>query len=169
MQIVKTSILFVIFVLSNLIGRVIAGKYRYRLEELQDMKSALSIFKTKVKFTFEPIPEIFSQIAESLNSSISKIFESANDNMKNVSAGQAWEEAIFSSQNYLCNEDKKVLQMMSKMLGEADAQGQISQIEVTEEFLDRQIQEAEKEKYKNEKLYRKLGTIMGVAIIIILI
>ena len=61
------------------------------------------------------------------------------------------------------------MQMMGKMLGQSDVDGQISQIEITEEFLNRQIEEAEKEKMKNEKLFQKLGTILGLTLVTILI
>ena len=87
MQIAKIFILFIIFVLSNLIGKMIAGKFRYRLEELQEMKNALSIFKTKIKFTYEPIPEIFEEIASNLHTKMSKIFKTANEGMATLSAG----------------------------------------------------------------------------------
>lgn len=169
MQIAKLFILFVIFVLSNLIGKMIAGKYRYRLEELQEMKSALSIFKTKIRFTYEPIPEIFGEISSNLHTNISKIFKNAKENMNTQSAGQAWEEAVITSQNYMNKEDKNIMQMMGKMLGQSDIEGQISQIEITEEFLNKQLEDAEKEKIKNEKLYQKLGTILGLALVTILI
>ena len=64
MQIIKYFILFLIFILSNIIGKSIAKKYTYRLEELKEMKSALNIFKTKIEFTYEPIPEIFLEISK---------------------------------------------------------------------------------------------------------
>ena len=48
-------------------------------------------------------------------------------------------------------------------------EGQISQIELTSSFLDKQIIKAEKEKEKNVKMYRTLGVIVGTVIIIILI
>lgn len=48
-------------------------------------------------------------------------------------------------------------------------EGQLSQIEVTESFLDEQIKQAQEEKNKNEKLYKKLGMTIGLAIVIILI
>ena len=48
-------------------------------------------------------------------------------------------------------------------------QGQLNEINLTMDFLDTQIQEAEIECRKNEKMYRSLGTIFGLAIIIILI
>lgn len=58
---------------------------------------------------------------------------------------------------------------MSKLLGKTDLNGQISQIEITSSFLDEQIKKAEKEREKSEGMYRKLGMIIGLGIIIILI
>ena len=66
-------------------------------------------------------------------------------------------------------EDKQTIKTLSKLLGSTDTDGQISQIEVTETFLEKQIREAEEEKQKNEKLYKKLGATIGLAIVIILI
>ena len=45
----------------------------------------------------------------------------------------------------------------------------MSQIEITESFLEEQIRQAQEEKNKNEKLYQKLGMTIGLAIVIILI
>ena len=58
---------------------------------------------------------------------------------------------------------------MGKMLGKTDLNGQISEIELTEAFLETQIIDAQNEKNKNEKLYKNLGMITGVGIIVILI
>ena len=133
------------------------------------MKNALNIFKTKIKFTYEPIPEIFDEISKILNKNVGNIFLDAKNQMKSKTASQSWLDAIEKSNNNLEKEDKEVLLMLSKMLGEADLEGQISQIDITLEFLEKQIEEAEFEKNKNEKLYKKLGTIMGLAIVIILV
>ena len=59
--------------------------------------------------------------------------------------------------------------MLSKLLGQTDVNGQISQIEITENFLETQIKQAQEEKQKNEKLYIRLGTTIGLVIVIILI
>ena len=58
---------------------------------------------------------------------------------------------------------------LSKLLGRTDLEGQISQIELTSNFLDEQIEKAERERQKNESMYRKLGMIIGLGIVIILI
>ena len=88
--------------------------------------------------------------------------------MEEKSVSQAWEEAIEESENNLKKEDKKVLKTMSKLLGLTDVDGQISQIEITEKFLQDNIEIAKREKQRNEKLYTRLGTIMGLAIAIVL-
>ncbi len=161
--------LLLVFIASSFIGRCIAKKYAYRLEELEELKHILNIFKSKIRFTYEPIPEIFQEIGEQAKENIGQIFKKARKNMQKCSAGEAWEKAVNTSETNLTNEDIHVLLMLSKMLGQTDVEGQTSQIEITERFLEKQIIEAEQEKNKNEKLYRKLGTTIGLAIVIILI
>ena len=92
----------------------------------------------------------------------------AKENMKEISAGEAWEKAVEETECNLNNEDKKIVKTLSKLLGKTDVEGQISQIEITEKFLEGQIKEAEEERRKNEKLYTRLGTVMGLTIVIIL-
>lgn len=168
MVFVKYFILFLILVSSTLIGKFLSNKYIYRLEELEDIKNSLNILKTKIKFTYEPIPEVFGEIAENVNSNVSSLFVLAKQNMEKMSAGEAFEEAVDNIICNLKNEDKKVIKMLSKLLGQTDIEGQISQIEITEEFLRNQIKEAEEEKRKNERLYTRLGTVIGLTIVIIL-
>ena len=168
MQIIKYSMLFLILISSSLIGKFLAKKYVYRLQELEELRNSLNIFKTKIKFTYEPIPEIFKDISLNTSPNISNIFKIALENMKNENANIAWENAVDKSLTNLKKEDKHVLKTLSKLLGQTDSEGQISQIEITENFLETQIKEAQEEKQKNEKLYSRLGTTIGLAIVIIL-
>lgn len=168
MQIIKYFILFLILILSTLIGKFLSKKYVYRLEELEDMKNALNILKTKIKFTYEPIPEVFEEISKNVNKNVGNIFTLAKEKMKDESASKAWELAVEKTECNLKKDDKKIIKTLSKLLGQTDVEGQISQIEITEEFLEDQIKEAGEEKRKNEKLYTRLGTITGLVIVIIL-
>lgn len=168
MKIVKYFILFLILVFSTLIGKFLSKKYVYRLEELDDIKNALNILKTKIKFTYEPIPEIFEEISNNVNKNVGRIFSLAKEEMRDKIASEAWENAVEKVECNLKREDKKVIKTLSKLLGQTDVEGQISQIEITEEFLEEQIKEAKEEKIKNEKLYTRLGTVVGLTIVIIL-
>ena len=168
MQILKYFMLFLILTGCSLIGRYLSKKYVARVYELEEMKNALNMFKTKIKFTYEPIPVIFEDIAQNIHINVGQIFTLAKEKMKNNTANIAWEEAIEESENNLTKEDKYVLKTLSKLLGQTDLEGQISQIEITQKFLETQLKEAEEQKEKNEKLYSKLGTTIGLAIVIIL-
>lgn len=169
MQIIKYIMLFFVFTSSSLIGKYLSKKYVYRLEELEELRNSLNILKTKIKFTYEPLPEIFEEISKVSKNNVSQIFKDAKENLRNDNAGIAWKQAVEQNQNNLKDEDKEILKMMSKMLGQTDVEGQISQIEITEKFLDTKIKDAQIEKQKNEKLYTKLGTTIGLVIVLILI
>ncbi len=168
MQMIKYFILFIILVVCSLIGKYLSQKYVIRVNELEEMKNALNIFKTKIKFTYQPIPEIFDEIVQVTNQNIGQIFYLAKEKMKNETANIAWEQAIDECENSLTKEDKNVLKTLSKLLGQTDVEGQTSQIEITQKFLESQLEEAQEQKIKNEKLYSKLGTTIGLAIVIIL-
>ena len=97
-----------------------------------------------------------------------QVFRLAKEKMTTNTANIAWEKAVEESENNLTKEDKYVLKTLSKLLGQTDVEGQMSQIEITQKFLETQLKEAQQQKEKNEKLYSKLGTTIGLAIVIIL-
>ena len=169
MVFIKGVILFLIFISSTFIGILIAITYKNRVRDLEEMKNALNMLETKMKFTYEPIPEIFKEISKNMKQGISDIFLNAYKNMKNASAGTAWSKALDSSKTNLKNEDIEVLKKLNKLLGKTDIDGQISEIKLTNSFLEKQIEKSIKEQEKNEKLYKTLGMIIGLTVVIILI
>lgn len=116
MQFIKYCMLFFVFLIATLIGKNISQKYKFRLDELEELKNALNIFKSKIKFTYEPIPEIFVGIANNSNKNISNLFNMAVYKMKTKSAGVAWERAVDEFQSNLNEEDRQALKTLSKLL-----------------------------------------------------
>lgn len=172
MEIIKYFMLGLVLIISIIIGKFLSQKYSLRLEELEKIYNLLNILKTKLKFTYEPLPEIFEEIAENEKNNIGEIFKKAKEKMQENTASQAWEITINETEKEnktnLSKSDMQILKSLSKLLGQTDLEGQISQIEITQNFLQTQIKEAVNEKQKNEKLYSRLGTTIGLAIIIIL-
>ena len=89
--------------------------------------------------------------------------------MEKNDAGSAWKNSIDMTESNMNKEDKLILKKLGKMLGKTDLDGQINEIELVSNFLDTQIKYAEIEKNKNEKMYKTLGSIVGLAIVIVLI
>lgn len=84
-------------------------------------------------------------------------------------AGEAWEKSIDEAKIMLKKEDKEALKSLSKLLGSTGIEGQLNQLHMVNSFLEEQIKEASIAKDKNEILYKKLGVIVGLAIVIVLI
>lgn len=166
---IKFFILVLVFGSSLAIGILIANRYSSRVKELKEMKNALNMFETKIKFTYESVPEIFDEISNQVVGNIGNIFKVACEKMKDISAGEAWRESIDTQTSNMNTEDKDVLKNLGKLLGKTDIEGQISEIELVISFLDTQIEFAEKERVKNEKMYKTLGGIIGLTLVIIFI
>ena len=144
MIILKIIILILIFIISYLIGMVIAKQYSKRVEELEDIKNSLNVLQTKIRYSKEPLPEIFKDISKI--SKNKEIFDKANENMKTMLAGEAWKKSIQTIDNSFKKEDIKILENLGNMLGKTDSEGQINQIEEVKELLDIQIENANLDK-----------------------
>ena len=72
--------------------------------------------------------------------------------MNDITANIAWEETldevVKENKTNLKKEDINILKTLSKLLGQTDVEGQVSQIEITQNFLDAQIKEARRRKNK---------------------
>lgn len=171
MGFIKCILIFFVFIIFAIIGNLYSKKYTYRLNELEKIQTFLNIFKAKIKFTCLTIQEIFEQIYEENNNNIGKIFKLASEYINEESGKDAWEHALKSSEGKvnLNNEDIVALKTLGKMLGNTDIEGQVSQIELTEQLIIERIENAKFEKSKNSKLYKTLGIATGLTIAIILI
>lgn len=166
---VKYILLISIFSLSTAIGILVSKMYENRVLELKEFKNVLNIIKTKIKFTYEPLAEIFKQISKDNSTKVEKIFNNIAKKMEFIQVKSAWENSIQEADISINQEDKDILKKLGKLLGQTDVEGQVSEIEVTETFIDMQIEKAEEERKKNQKLYKTLGIIAGLVFVIILI
>ena len=169
MILLKCILLIMVFLIATYIGILSANRYKNRVVDLKEMQSALNMLETKIKFTYSPLPDIFEEISEHVNPNISHVFRMASIKMDNMNATDAWEQAIDISYTNLNKEDINTIKGLGKLLGKTDVEGQVSEIELVKKFLETQIDKAESECTKNEKLYRTLGIVSGMGIVIILI
>lgn len=169
MEIIKCMVYVLIFATSTTIGVMYSQKYQRRVAELKDFKTALNMLKTKIRFTYAPLKDIFYDISKSAKSKTASVFENACKKMEHYSATESWELAISETEMSITKEDKDILCQFGKLLGKTDIDGQLNEIELSLNFLDTQIEKAEDEKQKNAKLYKSLGIITGIGLIIILI
>jgi len=160
MNILKYVLLTGIFSLSTMIGSLISKMYENRVSELREFKNILNIMKAKIQFTYEPLAEIFKQISKENSTKVEKIIGKIANQIQYSNVNEAWSTCIQEADISINQEDKNILKRLGKLLGQTDVEGQLSEIEVTESFLDTQIVKAEEDKRKNQKMYKTLGVII---------
>lgn len=166
--------LFMIVILSYFIGIIVSNKYNMRVKEIEDIISALDLLETRVKYTYDTIADSFDFIAGNMKTKAYRIFMITASLLlenKNMSAGDIFrsvvdDESIFLS---LTKEDKEVLKGLGTSLGQMDLEGQLKNIVLIKQLLEKQLNEALEEKNKNFKLSRNLGLFSGLVLMIILI
>lgn len=151
------------------IGNNKANSFRLRVNKLRDLKCGFNIFKTKLEFSYEPVKESFYEISKLVYKENSNIFKSYIENLENGNFEKAWELSVAENSYGFSKEDIMLINGFGKLLGKTDVNGQINEINLADEFLDKQIFDAEENRKKNDKLYKSLGIIIGIGIVIILI
>ena len=116
MQVFKFILLFIVFCGSSYIGLLISKRYSNRTEELKQIKTALNMLEAKIKFTYEPLPEIFEQISKTVPKSIGEIFKTAQNTMKTTSVKEAWENSVNNTMLSINKEDKSILKELGNLL-----------------------------------------------------
>ena len=161
--------MILIIIICSYIGIDKAKTFSLRVFKLRNLKNSFNIFKTKLEFTYEPVKEIFTEISEIVYGNKNNIFKSYVNNMKNGKFEDAWNLAVAENSFSLSKEDIKIISNFGNLLGKTDLKGQINEIELANNFLDKQIMEAEETRKKNDKLYKSLGIIIGITIVIVLV
>lgn len=170
MGFIKGFFLLFVFAICSWIGFLFSRQYQYREKELKELKNAFHLLETKIRFTAIPLPEIFEEIAKTSSvTTIAELFRKASCQMQEKNAKEAWEIAVEQMEGNLKEEDRRMMKEFGRLLGKTDIDGQMSQIELTKSFLEEQIEKAKLDRKKNEKLYKSLGMVAGLAIVIVLV
>ncbi len=169
MEVLKNLILIVIFLISTYIGFLKSKEYTDRIDELKKYENALNMFKAKIEFTYAPIKEIFENISKSIYENKNNIFKMTIENLNTEDISKVWKLSVENYNGKFKKEDKEIIKMFGNLLGKTDKNGQISEIVLSQNFIMTQIEKAESERLKNGKLYKSMGVIVGLGIIIIFI
>ena len=171
MEILRYFFLFGIVAGSTSIGFIISKGYYERLDELNAFNTLINILQNTIKFTKLPLKDIFEQIGNiTIKTRVKNIFINCSQKIKDTTLENAWKQAIDEEMDYLNmkNEDFDVIETLGNTLGKTDIDGQMNELNQFKERLNIQIKQAEEEKRKNSKMFKSLGTIAGLVLVIIL-
>ncbi|ADL08076.1 stage III sporulation protein SpoIIIAB [Thermosediminibacter oceani] len=158
---------------STMIGFIIAGYYQQRPRTLRNLQQALSMLETEIDYGQTPLPEALKNVSRSCDPEISKFLERVRQlllSIEGFTAGEAWEKSLreFRSQFPLQESDFEILTSFGKYLGSSDKDDQIRNLKLTLSQLRQQEVLAVEEKQKNEKMWRYLGVLTGLTVVLLL-
>ena len=172
--VVKIILLTIVFLASMAIGFFISNRFSTRVRELEDIISALEIFETKISYTYDSLIDTFMYISENLKTKIYRIFFISAEHLrenKNMSAGDVFRNVVDEEKIFLELKDKdiEILKGLSVSLGQTDLENQIKNIRLVQQMLMTQLKDATEEKSRSYKMYRNMGVLTGLILIILLI
>ncbi|PYG86810.1 stage III sporulation protein AB [Ruminiclostridium sufflavum DSM 19573] len=158
---------------TSFIGFFLASECSKRPRALRELQSLLQMLENEISYLSNILAEAFNRIYENTDFDTAVLFGEAARHLGSdgCTADFAWETAV--EENYgrlsLNGEDRNILLSFGKMLGNSDLEGQLNNIRMISSQLKVQEIKAEEIKKKNEKMYRSLGVLSGLAIAIILL
>lgn len=165
----------IIVILScSFLGFVLSTDCRKRPQQLRELQGMLQMFENQISYLSDVITEAFDRISRIGCVEIGVFFRRTVEILKEEgakSASIAWEQAVRENikKTSLNIEDEEVLLSFGKILGKSDLEGQIKNIRLTLGQLKLQEGKAEDSRSKNENMYRSLGILGGIAVVIVLL
>lgn len=158
----------------SFLGFILSRDCSRRPQQLRELQTLLQMFENQISYLSDVLTEAFERISRVGNSEAALIFGSAAEILKNDSsrsAASAWEQAVRQCirRTALNREDEEVLVEFGRLLGSTDLEGQIKNIRLTMEALHLQENKAEESRNKNETMYKSLGILGGIAVVIVLL
>lgn len=161
-----------IVVVTTYIGFLVAKKLQKREETLRETILFFDMVENEIRYMLNVLPNAYESARQRLKGDLKIVIGQivvdmlANDNYE-LSG-----KTISSNINLLkelTSYDKEVIISTLKNLGRSDVDAQVNILENAKRTIQVQIDEAIEYKNKNSKLYKAVGTIAGMMIVIILV
>lgn len=169
----KLIISIAIIASSFKLGSIYAGTYTERKKLLGELIISLQMLETEISYNATPLPILLEKVGMRSKSDIAGLLLKTSQKLKeNVSHTfmEAWNIVIGEegSKTGFYSEDLELLKLLGSNLGSTNSENQVKYLRILMEETKRNYDRAIKEEDKNLKLYRHLGLLAGITIVIIL-
>ena len=168
---IKIIISIVILFITSYIGIEMAGALKSREEILTDMITFLRLVQNEMMYMLNSLPTAYEMSRQRLNTELKNVLGAISLDMSKLGTGKV-DASITNNINSIksLNEyDKEIIISTLKNLGRSDLESQYNIIENGITIINKQIKEANEIKNKNSKVYKTIGVITGLMIVIIFI
>ena len=173
MILLKISGSILILLSTSLLGYIYGSSYRDRVNNLVLLENCIRILETEIIYGANPLPEALVNVYRKGNSKVSFVFKEISDQLI-LNKGTVLEcfqsiENILKEKLKFNDDDIEMFFTLGRTIGASnriDQEKNFKLLLVQIETLETGAREA---RDKNEKLYKSLGVLLGLVIVIILL
>lgn len=156
------------------VGFQIASRYRRRPLELRALQNGLAILVTEIEYGATPLPDALRSAARAAGPTVGPILQSAAERLERgegITPGEALTAAVAEGAPSTCLQpaDLDVLTALAAVLGASGRHDQVRHLRLAQERLAGAEAEASSERSRYERMYRYVGVLSGLALVLILI
>lgn len=174
MFLIKSIGVLLILSSTTIIGHCYGRQFSDRLSNLIYMEQCIKILETEVVYGAVLLPEALTNVYNKGNKKVSFIFEEIKNHLLEDKKGD-----VYSSFSHMSNclkrrlnfkeEDVEIFLSLGRVLGASDRKDQEKNFNLILKQISFLEKEARLEKDKNEKMFKSLGILTGLIIVIILL
>jgi len=155
------------------LGFYIAAKEGFRIRELLEFKKSLLILASEIEYKKNPLNTACENIANRTEGIVAKLYENYSvllAESQGETAYRLWMLALENMQkkSFYTAEDIAVFDSFGKTLGYLDKPMQLNAINYSINCIDEKVAALQAAGDKNKRMYRSLGAIAGLLIIVLL-
>ncbi|QHS22727.1 stage III sporulation protein SpoAB [Virgibacillus sp. MSP4-1] len=154
-------------------GFDIAKRLSDRPQQIRQLKNALQILEAEIVYGQTPIHEVFYQLSKQIPEPLSDFFSELHNRLSvsQTTLYDIWNPTLKEiwKQSAMKKAEREIMDQFGKTLGQHDFTQQQKHIQLALTHLERELANAEEEKYRYGRMAKSLGVLTGLFVILLLI
>ena len=151
-----------------------AGRYKQRIQELEQLKQMLFLLKGQILYASAPLPEALETVGKRVDGILGKLFQETAASLQQQPGDPfpvIWKRCVseISGHSALSKMDMQALQNLGDHLGFLDRETQERTLLLYLEQVDAQLEVLREHRQERCRLYTSLGVMGGLFLAVILI
>jgi len=156
----------------GLLGLYMGNRGVRRAEILTEFKRTLLLLKSEIEYAVHPLPQAFLSISRRAAWPFGDFYARAGEELAagSLILDEAWEAGLAAlTGSQMTREDLAVIDGLGKALGSIDVDVQLAAIDMAISAVDDMVGRLNVENTKNVRMYRGLGVLSGLLIVVVLL
>ncbi|ADU29965.1 stage III sporulation protein SpoIIIAB [Evansella cellulosilytica] len=158
---------------TTMFGWEFSRRLTRRTKQIRYLKIAFEALETEMTFSMTPLPDACEKVAHQLIAPLNIFFEDVAERLKKEekSATSIWNSSLkkWKGKTDLNTAELNILNQFGQTLGQQDLESQRKQIRLAISYFNQEEKQALEDQQKFESMYKSLGFLGGVLLVLIML